>query len=137
MFGVVRRREPFNFTPMGVNSISSGPPHVLTSHMGVHRTCSEPDEIKKNTHPKYINAHVVGRAKACEAGSKQTVKPTDKVNRECAACGPGLFADKAGLSGCVAVHCTALSQLGDVVAVGGGGGGGGVRVCVFVCVCAG
>ena len=24
--------------------------------MGVHRTCGEPDEIKKNTHPKYITA---------------------------------------------------------------------------------
>ena len=24
--------------------------------MWVHRTCGEPDEIKKNTHPKYITA---------------------------------------------------------------------------------
>ena len=38
--------------PMGVNSISSGPPHVCP--MG--RTCGEPDEIKKNTHPKFITA---------------------------------------------------------------------------------
>ena len=37
------RREPFNFTPMGVNPISSGSPHVRP--MG--RTCGEPDEIKK------------------------------------------------------------------------------------------
>ena len=43
------RREPFNSTPMAVNSISSGPPHVCP--MGVHRTCGEPNEIKKNTHP--------------------------------------------------------------------------------------
>ena len=44
------RLEPFNFTPMAVNSISSGSPHVRP--MG--RTCGEPDEIKKNTHPKNI-----------------------------------------------------------------------------------
>jgi len=31
------RREPFNFTPMGVNPISPGPAHVRP--MGVHRTC--------------------------------------------------------------------------------------------------
>jgi len=31
------RREPFNFTPVAVNSISSGSPHVRP--MGVHRTC--------------------------------------------------------------------------------------------------
>ena len=44
------RPEPFNATTMGVNSISSGSPHVRP--MG--RTCGEPDEIKKNTHPKNI-----------------------------------------------------------------------------------
>ena len=44
------RREPFNFTPMGVNPVSSGPPHVRP----IGRTCGEPDEIKKNTHPKNI-----------------------------------------------------------------------------------
>ena len=38
--------------PWGVNSISSGSPRVRP--MG--RTCGEPDEIKKNTHPKYITA---------------------------------------------------------------------------------
>ena len=48
------RPEPFNFTPMGVDSLSSGPPHVRP--MGVHRTCGEPDEIKKNTHPKNMFA---------------------------------------------------------------------------------
>jgi len=46
------RHEPFNFTPMAVNSISSGSPHVRP--MG--RTCGEPDEIKKNTHPKNFTA---------------------------------------------------------------------------------
>ena len=35
-----KRREPFNSTPMGVNSSSSGSPHVRP--MGVHRTCGEP-----------------------------------------------------------------------------------------------
>ena len=43
-------REPFNFTPVGVNSISFGPPHVRCTPMG--RTCGEPGEIndiKKNT----------------------------------------------------------------------------------------
>ncbi len=39
------RREPFNFTPMAVNPISSGSPHVRCTPMG--RTCGEPDEIKK------------------------------------------------------------------------------------------
>ncbi len=48
------QREPFNFTPMAVNSISSGSPHVRP--MG--RTCGEPDEIKKNTHPKDVTALV-------------------------------------------------------------------------------
>ena len=48
------RPEPFNSTPMAGNSVSSGPPHVRP--MGVHRTCGEPDEIKKNTHSKNITA---------------------------------------------------------------------------------
>ena len=43
---------PFSFTPMRVNSISFGSPHVRP--MG--RTCGEPDEIKENTHPKTITA---------------------------------------------------------------------------------
>ena len=46
------RPEPFNATPMGFNSISSGSPRVRP--MG--RTCGEPNEIKKNTHPKHITA---------------------------------------------------------------------------------
>ena len=48
------RREPFNFTPMAVNPISSGSPHVRCTPMG--RTCGGPDETKKNAHPKYITA---------------------------------------------------------------------------------
>ena len=43
-------RQPFNSTPMAVNSISLGSPHVRP--MG--RTCAGPNEIKKNTHPKNI-----------------------------------------------------------------------------------
>ena len=43
---------PFNSTPMAVNSISLGSPHVRP----VVRTCGEPDEIKKNTHPKNTTA---------------------------------------------------------------------------------
>ena len=46
------RREPFNSTPVAVNSVSFGSPHVRP--MG--RTCGEPDEIKKNTHPKDTTA---------------------------------------------------------------------------------
>ena len=52
IFALCTRPEPFNSTPMAVNPISPGSPHVLRAHMGVHRTCGEPDEIKKNTHPK-------------------------------------------------------------------------------------
>ena len=46
------RREPYNFTPVGVNPVSSGSPHVRP--MG--RTRGEPDEIKKNAHPKHFTA---------------------------------------------------------------------------------
>ena len=31
-------------------------PRTRVRPMGVHRTCGEPDEIKKNTHPKNITA---------------------------------------------------------------------------------
>ena len=44
--------EPFNSTPVAVSPISSGSPHVRP--MGALSTCSEPDEIKKNTHPPGI-----------------------------------------------------------------------------------
>ena len=50
-------REPFNYTPMGVNSILSSSPHVRPTG----RTCGEPNEIKKNTHPKNTTLFFVGR----------------------------------------------------------------------------
>ena len=43
------RGEPFNSTPMAVNPISSGSPHVRP--MGVHRTCGEPDEFESRKIP--------------------------------------------------------------------------------------
>ena len=39
---------------MGVNSIPVGSPRVRP--MGVHRTCGEPNEIKKHTHPHHTTA---------------------------------------------------------------------------------
>ena len=65
------QREPFNFTPMAVNSVSSGSPHVRP--MGVHRTCGEPDEIKKNTHPKHFTALF----------RERTVKPWKRSATDC------------------------------------------------------
>ena len=44
------RREPFDSTPMAVNSISFGSPHERP--MGVHRTCGEPNEIKGKFPPE-------------------------------------------------------------------------------------
>ena len=55
------RPEPFNFTPMGVNSISFGSPHV--GPIWALSTCGEPDEIKKNTHPKNTTAPCREQAK--------------------------------------------------------------------------
>ena len=46
-------REPFNFTPMGVNSISSGSPHVRP--MWALSTCGEPDEILQEKYPPGIH----------------------------------------------------------------------------------
>ena len=46
--------EPLDFTPMAVNSISFGPPHVRP--MWALSTCGEPNEIKKKTPPKCITA---------------------------------------------------------------------------------
>ena len=48
------RREPFNSTPMGVNPIPSGSPHVRCTPMG--RTRGEPNEIKGKTHPTNTTA---------------------------------------------------------------------------------
>ena len=44
------RREPFNFTPMGVNSISFGSPHVRCTPMG--RTCGEPRRNQEKYPPE-------------------------------------------------------------------------------------
>ena len=44
--------------PMAVNSISSGSPHVRCTPMWALSTCGEPDEIKKNTHPKWFTARI-------------------------------------------------------------------------------
>ena len=57
------------FHPMAVNPISSGSPHVRP--MG--RTCGEPDEIKKNTHPKYITRSFSGRYGIDGGGGLETV----------------------------------------------------------------
>ena len=54
------RREPFISTPMGVDSISFGPPHVHPTG----RTCGEPNEIKKNTHPENVTALFLEQAPA-------------------------------------------------------------------------
>ena len=50
-------RGPFNYTPVGINSISFGSPHVRPTGC----TCGEPNEIKKNAHPKYVTALFVSR----------------------------------------------------------------------------
>ena len=55
------RRRPVNFTPMGVTSIMSGPPHVHPT--GALSTCGEPDVTKKNTHPEYITALIRGQGR--------------------------------------------------------------------------
>ena len=50
--GGVYASRAVQFHPMAVNPVSPGSPHVLRAHMGVHRTCGEPNEIKKNTDPE-------------------------------------------------------------------------------------
>ena len=46
--------EPYNPTPMAVNSTSPGSPHVLRAHMGVHRTCGEVSLSKSRKDPRTI-----------------------------------------------------------------------------------
>ena len=53
-------------SPWGVNSISFGSPHVHP--IEVHRTCGQPNEIKKNTHPKHIIAFSVASRPGRNAG---------------------------------------------------------------------
>ena len=43
---------PLNASPMAVNSIPSGPPHARP--VWAPGTCGEPNETKKNTHPKIV-----------------------------------------------------------------------------------
>ena len=38
--------------------------------MGAHRTCGEPDEIQKNTHPRYITARFCYQANGEEVADK-------------------------------------------------------------------
>ena len=66
--------EPCNSTPMAVNPISPGSPHVRP--MGVHRTCGEADEIKKNTHPENVTAlyHAEGQEEEQDHGQRQDVR---------------------------------------------------------------
>ena len=54
-----RAVQLLNYTTMGVNSTSSGSPDVCP--MWARGTCGEPDEIKKNTHPKCITALARGQ----------------------------------------------------------------------------
>ena len=65
---------------MGVNSISSGSPHVRP--MG--RTCGEPDEIKKNTHPKTFTAlfrEQDGSDVFIQAGPQEILARSEHVTR--------------------------------------------------------
>ena len=71
--------EPFNFTPMGVNPISSGSPHVCT--MG--RTRGEPDEIKKTPHPKFITALVRAQALPATYSTTRAKSPWVSCENPC------------------------------------------------------
>jgi len=76
--------EPFTFTPTGVDSISSGSPHVRPTG----RTCGKPNEIKEKTHPKTLMIplfFVIGSARTVltqpaldpnRRGNARTVTPT-------------------------------------------------------------
>ena len=68
------RREPFNSTPMAVNSISPGPPHVRCAPMWALSTCGEPDEIKKNTHPRHTAALVREQASLTGASKSRSTR---------------------------------------------------------------
>ena len=82
--------QPFNSTPMGVNSISSGSPHVRP--MGVHCTCGEADEIKKHTQPETYSppsrGQVLGSSTvlmASGSSSKRALRPPTYVTKSCSA----------------------------------------------------
>ena len=59
------RPDPFTFTPMGVNSISFGSPHVRPTG----RTCGEPNEIRKIPTRRILPALFREQAKE-QAGAK-------------------------------------------------------------------
>ena len=59
-------------TPTGVDSISSGSPHVRCTPMWALSTCGEPNGIKKNTHPKNVTALVRARAGTSASPSSRT-----------------------------------------------------------------
>ena len=62
--------------PWGVNPISSGSPHVRP----VGRTCGEPDEIKKNAHPKYFTALFrAGRLGAAQDAARVRNRARDRA----------------------------------------------------------
>ena len=62
--------------PMAVTSISSRSPHVRWTPMGC--TCGEPDEIKKNTHPKNVTALFRDQARAPAPSSLAKKEKTRK-----------------------------------------------------------
>ena len=50
--------------------------------MGVHRTCGEPNEIKKNTHPKYIAALPRGQDRVRERRLQEDADARAALERE-------------------------------------------------------
>ena len=92
---VYAARAPFKLTPMAVNSISSGPPHVRP--MCALHTCGEPDGIQKNTHPNSITAlggaqGVGGQALVAGRVANQGVhKPLRPAQEAVTCCGWGCF----------------------------------------------
>ena len=75
--------------------------------MGVHCTCGEPDEIKKNTHPKYITALVRDQAARLKRHAEEQreqqererrlseFNPSSKVVRETPQSSTSAFATRA------------------------------------------
>ena len=67
-------REPFNSTPMAVNSISPGSPHVHS----MRRTCGEPDGIKKNTHHEKETITALSRCQGFNTALANLLTPGKK-----------------------------------------------------------
>ena len=57
--------------------------------MGVHRTCGEPDEIKKNTHPKNVNVTTFFRGQGAGAALLGKWVPTLLRGLQHVPTGPG------------------------------------------------